>query len=346
MRIPVRFALLACSLLLIPPRRAERRSRRSPAAHPDLDRHPARRPPARLRLHQSRHPGHRRIPQAVGAFPGRLHPLAHDPARPCLHALRAPAHGARRAGQHGLLDRRAPALAAADPQAAGLCHGRRRVLVRAAQRHRHGRRLRLLRGRDRLLDRRQSDQLPAPGHGHPLDRPALARRQRRQALVLLLPHLRAARPLQAARELRPEVPAALRRRGGLRRRDRGQALRRAETPRPVGAGGDRPHFRSRRRPGRPRRRGPRRAALPLDAPGAAAAQAPRRPPGRRHGGDAGPARRSRADLPRAGGGGATGRDAGPLAGRDRRAGGRGPQRLRRDLLHAPLLRLERAAVAP
>ena len=156
---------------LRPPQPRHRPSRRAQghAGHPDLDRHPAGRPPAGLRLQGGGDAGDRR--DAAGGRPVRAR-LFDDAAHLSVahHAADRRAAGrARRARQRRLQARRGQgrarrdALPAGDPQEGGVCHRRRRLGLRAPGEDGPLDRLRLLRGRHRVPLRHRPRRPPAAG---------------------------------------------------------------------------------------------------------------------------------------------------------------------------------------
>ena len=288
------------------PSRCRRRVSRAAAEHArgaDLDRHPALRSLARLRLSRNRDAGDRPPARRRGALRARLLPhVAHAAiARFDLH--RAAPRPERSARQRRVPARGRGAHSSGNAARARLRHGRRGVELRAASRHGHGDRLRLLRRRDRRPDRRRAGRPAAARHRDARASAGLARlridRAKRAAAVPLLPHLRAAQPLHAERALRVAVRGPVRRRGrGGRRGDRpaDRGARAARALRPCARD---PALGSRRGPDGSRRDGARGAGVPGDAAGAAARQAARAARAGRLDRGAGAARRRDADRARA-----------------------------------------------
>ena len=192
------------------------------AGRAGLDRHPALRSPARLRLQGRRDPGDRRPAPRRDPVRARLHPRAAHPAVARLDAHRPAARRARRARQHRATSS-TPARCRTCPtllKAPRLRDRRRGVELRAARRDRARPRLRLLRGRasssaaGRGLGRLQRAGQRDPGARAAPGCAAVAGR----AVLPLPPPLRAAHAVHAAGAVGRALRRALRRRDRRRRR--------------------------------------------------------------------------------------------------------------------------------
>ena len=315
--------------------------------HLRVDRHAARRSPARLRVRQGADAGHRRAGRRRRPLRARVCARPTDAAVARVDPVRAPAVPDRRARQRRLRGREGRPPAAGDAARPRLRDRRRRLVVRPAGRDGHRSRLRLLRQQDAgsgagPADR--PDRAPRPGFAE--DRRAVDERAALAALLPLLPHLRAAPALRSAGEV--QAVRAVRRRDRLLGRDCREPLRLAEGARLVRLRHHRAVLRPRRGPRRPWRAGARPVPVRLDHPGSARHQAAGRAAGGRarldaRGGDRPGAHGARPDRRPPRGGHA--RPVAPRAARRDREDPAPGRLLRRGPLRALSLRLERAVRA-
>jgi hypothetical protein len=127
----------------------------------DLDRHAARRPPARVRLRRGRDSEHRPAGAGGRRLRGRLQPLPAHAPRARLDADRPPARPPRRAGQHRLPPGRRPRDAGDPLPCGGAAHGGGGLRLRAALDDRDRPGIRALRRRDRGASGNGVDRLAA-----------------------------------------------------------------------------------------------------------------------------------------------------------------------------------------
>ena len=193
--------------------------------HPDLHRHAARRSPPRVRLHEGPDAEHRRARGGGHGVRARLCARAADAAGAREHPVGAVAVRARRPRQRRVHGQGGTVVRPARAAGARLADRRLRLRVRAAGRDRPQPGVRPLRQRAAAGVRRAFDRTGAARRrAHAGRGGEVAERARAEEAVLpVLPHLRAAQALHAAAALR--VVRAVRRRGRVRGRDRRPAAR-------------------------------------------------------------------------------------------------------------------------
>ncbi len=230
------------------------------AGDPDLGRHAALRPLARVRLRRRQDAEPRCAAARFDSLPARIQPLPNDPAVASIDSHRAAADRARRPQQHRLPIRRDEVPHAGRGAArARLPHRRGGVVVRAALRHRDRCRLRFLRRQHRRRGGRRGQRAPALRLRNAPSRAGVDRPSGVAAVLFLLPHLRAAHA----------VRAVVRRRDREVRRHRRTARGHAQIGGPLRPRHRDLSFRSRRRAMAARGGPARNPPLPRVAAGAA-----------------------------------------------------------------------------